>query len=228
MCSLQLTKNFLIEDNLPLKAEAVYEQPTPPEVKLFTSTITTTHNSTVLEKTVELWSKKIIKKVQLAISLPHLSKELRQIVFDSKNAISYLKNAIPLDLDENEKLYVAYDSAKSIQGVALIQLKSDTMQLTYLCTNPDTLQIAERSTTIRGTGTALIRHITNEALQHKIEQISLKALPSAVGFYKKFGFEETSTGHDMHTPTATIHSLLEDKYHPSVIAESEPILALVA
>lgn len=91
---------------------------------------------------------------------------------------------------EKFTIYVAYDSDQHIQGVAFTEKDRlhNATHITYLTTSPDNIPIFPGEKKIQGVGTLLLLHIIQDMFQAQRKGITVKSLPSAIGFYEKCGF----------------------------------------
>jgi N-acetylglutamate synthase-like GNAT family acetyltransferase len=74
--------------------------------------------------------------------------------------------------------FIHANKIKEIDGIAIIQLYDQHIELKYLCSNA------------RGGGSKLLLLVEEYAIKHNKKKIVLDALNTAVGFYKKKGFKQ--------------------------------------
>ena len=89
-------------------------------------------------------------------------------------------------------ILVAEDPSKNVQAVAWCSLKEKQMEIIGLGTAPDNLllrHVEKNAPRVSGGGSAIISHLFSSAILHSWNIIDLEALPQAILFYLKMGFQ---------------------------------------
>jgi hypothetical protein len=207
-----------------------------PKPHLFTTKITKIENLVAIDKLCKIWlSKSLRKEKQFTqdVKAKPLSKktlhDFTHVIRDflaKKNTLFY------------SELYVAFDSAKKVQGVALAQripshrdIYGNGMHIAYLATSPDNIPLYPKEKKVAGVGTHLVLQVVREMQKNSLSKITVNSLETPVGFYQKLGFEkfgEVSTNGltIMILPKEKADNLLKAHTRPHSIDAKEPILKM--
>jgi hypothetical protein len=159
------------------------------KVTVRTIRITKRKNSTVLLRLLSLW-KEIAKKKEAEAALDNALSEQEKIAGDATSIIEDMETGFPKKIGKTVP-YAAVDSANKVQAIALVTFdKERAPTLKYLLTCPENIKLKETDKVFRGAGTAIVAHIVRELQERKnFEDLFLESVGSALGFYKKLGFE---------------------------------------
>ena len=154
-------------------------------------------------KTALAWNQLAIVKQQSASAVDtdmfFSSITITQLIAD---CFTYAKDCIPRVYEKAIACYDIDDPTNAFHAIALI--KDDRRSLFYLDRDKRYLKIAHIAThpinirsvvnryeydRVEGASSALIQHLAKVCLKKGYAGIYLEATPSALGFYKKFGFE---------------------------------------
>jgi predicted GNAT family N-acyltransferase len=101
-------------------------------------------------------------------------------------------------LDEHSTHLMAVNSARELLGVGRLHLNSNSEgQIRYMATAID----HQRS----GIGTLILKTLENKARQLGAASIVLDARETAIGFYRKHGYQPTGSGHMLFRQIAHVH-----------------------
>jgi len=109
--------------------------------------------------------------------------EIRQAQLEDKDCISLLLSSFELPLDglENSKMWVLLENDGSVQGVAGLEVWGGNGLLRSVAVNKNLQN--------RGYGSALVKHVINEAKKNGIHELLLLTTTSP-NFFRKLGFKE--------------------------------------
>lgn len=150
-----------------------------------------------LQKTIDLWNS------FANLTIPHLNSNpiLSERILDCLQICSVVKSHLDTDYQNtseqkySEEIYTCKDAHEETQSIMILHIYSSHIYIAQIVTNPQNLisgqhRIAQDSVPIRGAGKSLIEKAIQRAIELEKNTICLDALPSAVGFYEKMGFEE--------------------------------------
>jgi hypothetical protein len=136
----------------------------------------------------------------------------------------------PEDILQNDICHVAYSPEKMcLEGILIC---SQDAQITHLVTHPKNISILPTDKKVRGVGTALIRHLSQNLENAKAEKNRcIKLLPSrsAYDFYKKLGFgpeacpNSSFSWYTLWMLDDKNRKQLIEKYQNIAIADKDPI-----
>ncbi|MBP9841103.1 MAG: GNAT family N-acetyltransferase [Simkaniaceae bacterium] len=117
----------------------------------------------------------------------HTTDLLEQSFYIIEDIREYLEK-LEFGRDKDNRAYICFDEDKMVQGIALVENK--TNHVSRLATHPNNLPHLINSsipTRVRGAATQLILHLSKQVA--KDNPIRLEAIPEAVPFYKKLYFK---------------------------------------
>jgi hypothetical protein len=166
--------------------KAISNSSTVEKVKIFSTKIERQENFNSLDALCVNWISKCKEKLN-SKKKAHLPNHLKQTLQDCQLVLHDIQLVKHLG---KYSIYIAYDSEKKIQGIALSE--KDPLQnaahITYLTTSPDNIPLHVQDKKVRGVGTVLLLHIIRDMRKAGYLCVSVKSLPSAIGFYEKCGF----------------------------------------
>lgn len=135
----------------------------------------------------DTWLRPIKGFLEIDVKNRALACESMELLHDIQQDITLVQTH-----EKNYSLYIAVDTTKKVQAVALANLYSEDTSIHMLASNPVNLDIkSEEQFRVRGASTALVRHIAHDLLLERNDIglcLSVTAYPGAVPFYEKLGF----------------------------------------
>lgn len=186
-----------------------------------------------LRHVAENWYKIAKDRYKLAKNFWFISSDKKDQAEDSKIVTGVIGSDLYFKANK-VSAYVAYDEFDQIQGIALARIGNKGANwLEDLATHPENLPIFGHELPVKGVGTALLTHVIKQVYEkmHNNKKLHLKALPSAIAFYQKFGFmpDPKRKAADGITPMilkrSQMRSVLEEQLPKLDIVKKEPNLS---
>ena len=164
-----------------------------------------------LKKISVVWEKKAQVREAARRSIPGLAedKKLEDTSLDSVNLTSCLSDWMPKKPNRKKKaVYATLDESGKVHAIALATMSKKKKKLDFIATNPDDLPLLGTEKAVRGAGSALVRHIAQDAKKMGGKKsLRLDAVSSAIPFYKKLGFKAGSRTHSLRKMSMKKHDL---------------------
>jgi hypothetical protein len=186
------------------KAHELYQQkiaPTKPKAEskdeLYTATLKKRKDTKSLREIIKDWEKKAEKKedkAEAAYQEGDLTYTLFDKAVDCHDVIDILKDDLR-KVNSDERVVIAYNKAKKVQGMALVSLSSGSgTEIELIAAHPKNVVIFGNEQATRGAGTAIIKHVVHDILtKTRKGDLHLGALDSAIPFYEKIGMQKKGT-----------------------------------
>lgn len=207
---------------LPLSLQSVgapvYQEP----VHLFTTRVRSPQCIQKVYDTACQWVHIVTEKIAHLSGMPESASGLVPRL-EALKAISIEFMANFSAVQHGNPLYVAFNSAKKVEGVALAYFSSiENAKIGYLATNPDNIPVpGMEDRSIRGSGTALVRHIAHDVLESASpnKNLSLLSKESAIPFYEKLGFTRIGMTNGMLLQENDLKKLVYNSGHHTMLTE---------
>lgn len=98
-------------------------------------------------------------------------------------------NFLPASLADADKIYGCISDTGQLRGLALVKTLQTSFKVDFMCSSR------------RLCGSKLLKHVEKDAKKSKRTLVFLESLPSAVGFYKKMGYDILYREHADDLPT---------------------------
>ncbi len=104
--------------------------------------------------------------------------------------------------------YVCYDAKGQPQGIMILAIHSDQVEVARIVTNPNNIRSCVNKNQVRGAGTCLLQEAEKLAMNEGKESVYLFPLDEANDFYEKNGFLQT--GDDIRIMTKKIQKVSQE------------------